>query len=132
MSYTNNLDNTLLMLNINTKLPLTPDDYWLRNSRLEATFTSRLNTSIRPDLPRKLSNKFLGPYELLALPGTYSVTLRLPDSLCTVHPVFHVSMLEPATPNPNPNQIQPPPLPIIVDDKLEFEISEILDSKIDN
>jgi len=41
-------------------------------------------------------------------------------------------MLEPATPNPIPDQIQPPPLPIIVDDEPEFEISEILDSKIDN
>ena len=41
-------------------------------------------------------------------------------------------MLEPATPNPIPNHVQPPPPPIIVDDEPEFEISEILDSKIDN
>ena len=41
-------------------------------------------------------------------------------------------MLEPATPNPIPDRVQPPPPPIIVDDELEFEISEILDSKIDN
>src|SRR5882724_6263159 len=41
-------------------------------------------------------------------------------------------MLEPATPNPIPDRIQPPPLPITVNDELEFEISEILDSKIDN
>jgi len=62
----------------------------------------------------------------------HSVTLQLTDSLCTVHPVFHISMLEPATPNLIPNHFQPPPLPIIVNDKLEFEISEILNSKIDN
>jgi len=30
------LDNTLLMLNVDTKLPLIPDDYQLWNSRLEA------------------------------------------------------------------------------------------------
>src|SRR5882724_3250796 len=41
-------------------------------------------------------------------------------------------MLEPATPNPIPNRIQPPPPPITVDDEPKFEISEILDSKIDN
>ena len=41
-------------------------------------------------------------------------------------------MLEPATPNPIPDRIQPPPLPITVDDEPEFEISEILDTKIDN
>src|SRR5882724_5228214 len=41
-------------------------------------------------------------------------------------------MLEPATPNLIPDRVQPPPPPIIVDDEPEFEISEILDSKIDN
>jgi len=41
-------------------------------------------------------------------------------------------MLEPATLNPIPNRVQPPPLPIIVNNEPEFEISEILDSKIDN
>ena len=41
-------------------------------------------------------------------------------------------MLEPATPNLIPDHVQSPPLPIIVDDELEFEISEILDFKIDN
>jgi len=64
--------------------------------------------------------KFLGLYEILALPGTHSVTLRLPDSLHAVHPIFHISMLEPATLNPIPDWIQPPPPPIIVDDELEF------------
>ena len=49
-----------------------------------------------------------------------------------VHPVFHVSMLEPATPNTIPNRIQPPPPPVEIDGEPEFEISEILDSKIDN
>src|SRR5882724_8199202 len=41
-------------------------------------------------------------------------------------------MLEPAIPNPIPDCIQPPPPPITVDDEPKFEISEILDSKIDN
>jgi len=81
---------------------------------------------------KKLSDKFLGLYEILALPGTHSVTLQLLDSLHAVHTVFHVSMLEPATLNLIPNCIQPPPPPIIVDDEPEFEISEILNSKIDN
>src|SRR5882724_8720700 len=55
-----------------------------------------------------------------------------PDSLCTVHPIFHVSMLEPATLNLIPDCIQPPPPPITVYDEPEFEISKILNSKIDN
>ena len=41
-------------------------------------------------------------------------------------------MLEPAHPDLIPNQVQPPPPAIMVDDEPKFEISEILDSKIDN
>jgi Chromo (CHRromatin Organisation MOdifier) domain len=48
-----------------------------------------------------------------------------------VHPVFHVSMLEPSTPNSIPNRIQPPPPPFIIDEEPEYKISEILDSKLD-
>jgi len=81
---------------------------------------------------KKLSDKFLGPYEIHALPSTNSVTLQLPDSLHTVFPVFHVSTLEPATLNLIPDHIQPPPPPNIVNDEPEFKISKILDSKIDN
>ena len=57
---------------------------------------------------KKLSEKFLGPYEVLAQPGTHSIALQLPDSLQAIHLVFHVSMLEPTYPNPNPNHVQPP------------------------
>src|SRR6266481_8443744 len=81
---------------------------------------------------KKLADKFLGPYEVISQPGTLSVTLRLQDSLHAIHPVFHVSMLEPAIPNPIPGRVQPPPPPIMVDNQPEFEIAEILDSKIDN
>ena len=80
---------------------------------------------------KKLADKFLGPYEVIAQPGTHSVTLRLPDNLHAIHPVFHVSMLEPATPNMIPDRVQPPPLPVFVDGKPEFEITKILDSKVD-
>ena len=45
------------------------------------------------------------------------------------HPVFHLSLLEPAANNPLAGQKQPAPPPIIVDDNVEFEVEEILDSK---
>ena len=48
-----------------------------------------------------------------------------------IHPVFHVSMLEPSTLNPYPDRTPVPESPIIIDNELEYEISEILDSKID-
>src|SRR5882672_6916672 len=51
-NYTMNYGNTFLKLNGDTKLLLIPDDFQLCNSRLVATLTSRLNSSIQHDLPR--------------------------------------------------------------------------------
>ena len=80
---------------------------------------------------KKLSEKNLGPYEIIAQAGKASFTLQLPNHLRTVHPVFHVSQVEPATPNTIPNRVQSPPPPIEVNEDIEYEISEILDSKLD-
>ena len=80
---------------------------------------------------KKLADKFLGPYEVIVQLGTHSVTLRLLDNLHAVHLVFHVSMLEPTTPNMIPDQVQLPPLPVFVDGEPEFEITGILNSKVD-
>ena len=79
---------------------------------------------------KKLADKFLGPYKVIAQPGTHSVMLRLPNNLRTIHPVFHVLMVEPATLNTIPNQVQPLPLPVFIDGEPEFEITKILDSKV--
>jgi hypothetical protein len=81
---------------------------------------------------RKLAEKYLGPFEVIAHPSKQSYTLRLPEHLRSIHPVFHVSQLEPQIPNTIPNRVQPVPPPIEIDGEMEYEISEILDSKIDN
>jgi len=85
--------------------------------------------STRPS--KKLSEKNLGPYAIIAQVGSLSFMLHLSDSIHAVHPIFHVSQLEPAIPNTIPDRIQPPPPPVEVDGEPEFEISEILDSKVD-
>src|SRR6266478_979060 len=36
---------------------------------------------------KKLSEKNLGPYEVIAIPGSHSFTLRLPDHFHSIHPV---------------------------------------------
>ena len=41
-------------------------------------------------------------------------------------------MLEPSIPNTIPDQVQTPPPPVLVDGEPEYEISEILNSKLDN
>ena len=49
----------------------------------------------------------------------------------SVHPVFHVSILKPATSNTFSERIQLAPAPVIIDREPKYEISWIVDSKID-
>ena len=80
---------------------------------------------------KKLSEKYLRLYKIIAQPGTLSFTLHLPESMHSVHPVFHVSMLKPTTSNTFFKRIQPAPTPVRIDGEPEYEISQIVDSKID-
>jgi len=80
---------------------------------------------------KKLSKKYLGPYEIIAQPSPQFFTLRLPDTMRAAHPVFHVSMLEPATPNTFQQCSKPLPALVIIDEEPEYKISKIVDSKID-
>ena len=81
---------------------------------------------------KKLSEKYLGPYDIITQASTHSFTLQLPDSRRSVHPVFHVSILQPSTLNTISNHIQPP-LPLVnVDGEPEYEISEILNYQHSN
>jgi len=80
---------------------------------------------------KKLSEKYLRPYEIIAQPGTLLFTLRLPESMRSVHPVFYVFMLESATSNTFSKRIQLAPAPVIIDGEPKYEISRIVDSKID-
>jgi len=48
---------------------------------------------------KKLSEKYLGPYEIIAQPSPQSFILHLLDTIRATYPVFHVSMLKPAISN---------------------------------
>ena len=56
--------------------------------------------------------------------------LRLPLALQRIHPVFHVSLLQPTDPSLILNQSDDPPPPLEVDDSMEYGVYRILDSKI--
>jgi hypothetical protein len=88
---------------------------------------------LRRDLPTarpcaKLDYRRLGPYKIIAQVGDRAFRLELPPSV-RIHPVFHVSVLEPYTANPFPDRVPPPPPTVEIDDHEEFEVREILDSK---
>src|SRR5258708_22323144 len=80
---------------------------------------------------KKLSKKNLGPYEVITIPSSHSFTLHLPQHFRSIHPVFHISQLEPVELDPFPQCTQPPPPQVEINGDIEYEISEILDSKLD-
>ncbi|MBW0585824.1 hypothetical protein O181_125539, partial [Austropuccinia psidii MF-1] len=48
----------------------------------------------------------------------------------SIHPVFHISLLEPVKTSTIPNQHQEPPPPITIEEEEEWEVSQVLDSKL--
>jgi hypothetical protein len=80
---------------------------------------------------KKLDNKRLGPYPIVEKISTHAYRLGLPHGMKQIHNTFHVRLLEPAHPNSFPNRVQPPSPPVEIDGELEYEIAEVVDSKID-
>jgi len=80
---------------------------------------------------KKLSEKNFGPYEIIAQPDSLSYTLRLLQSMCAIHPVYHVSMLNTAPSSNILNRTEDPPPPVEIEGEVEYEIGEILDTKLD-
>ena len=78
-------------------------------------------------LSKKLDHKRIGPYPIKKLVGL-SYRLELPTSMQT-HNVFHLNLLRLAAENPLPGQINDPPPPVVVNDKEEWEVDDILNAK---
>ncbi|MBW0536410.1 hypothetical protein O181_076125 [Austropuccinia psidii MF-1] len=51
----------------------------------------------------KLSERWLGPFEVLKKIGSHAYHLKFPQQWKSVHPVFHVSLLEPVKQSTIPN-----------------------------
>jgi len=80
---------------------------------------------------KKLFEKYLRPYKIIAQPSLEFFILCLLDTMRAVYPMFHVSMLKPAILNTFQQCSKPLPAPVVIDRELEYKISKIVDSKID-
>ena len=97
------------------------DLVWLNRKNINTT---------RPS--QKFDAKRLGPFKIIKIVGDSKAAfeLELPPQW-RIHPVFHVSLLDLYRPNSIEGRRQPtPPPPEVVDGELEYEVSEVLDSKI--
>ncbi|CAD6922683.1 unnamed protein product [Tilletia controversa] len=78
---------------------------------------------------KKLDFRRAGPFKILSKVGKVSYKLDLPSSMSGLHPVFHISMLEPyhdpASGSSLPRAPAPPP-PDIINDMPEYEVETIL------
>ena len=86
-------------------------------------------TTSRPS--SKMEDKWFGPYEVLEKVGASAYKLKLPKTMKAIHPVFNVSLLKPFKEPAFDSQIKPPPPPpVLVDNEEEYEVDEILDSRL--
>ncbi|MBW0571826.1 hypothetical protein O181_111541 [Austropuccinia psidii MF-1] len=95
------------------------DMVWLSSKNIKST---------RPT--KKLSERWLGPFPILKKVSTHAYHLKLPSQWKSIHPVFHISLLEPVKTSTIPNRHQEPPPPIIIEEEEEWEVSQILSSKL--
>ncbi|MBW0477941.1 hypothetical protein O181_017656 [Austropuccinia psidii MF-1] len=99
---------------------LNPGDMvWLSSKNIKST---------RPT--KKLLERCVDPFPILKKVSTYAYHLKFLSQWKSIHPVFHISLLEPVKTSTIPSQHQEPHLPIIIEDEEEWEVSQILYSKI--
>ncbi|MBW0516437.1 hypothetical protein O181_056152 [Austropuccinia psidii MF-1] len=95
------------------------DLVWLSSKNIKST---------RPT--KKLSERWLGPFPILRKVSTHAYHLKLPSQCKSIHPVFHISLLEPVQTSTITNRHQEPPPPAIIEEEEELQVSQILDSKL--
>ena len=94
------------------------DKVWLNSRNIRTT---------RPS--KKLDNLKAGPFTTLAKTGKSSYKLELTPSM-KIHSTFHISLLEPYSDNPLPSQRKGPPPPVETEWEPEYELDEIVDSRL--
>jgi hypothetical protein len=73
----------------------------------------------------KLLPKWIDPFEVVQMVGSVAYKLKMNPGW-RVHPVFHVSLLEPYRES---GRVQPPPPPVEMEGALEYEVESILEHR---
>jgi hypothetical protein len=87
------------------------------------------STNLRQQRPnKKLSDRYLGPFKVTGVIGEQAYELELPEKW-TIHPVFHVSLLEPYRRRPGEDPASHPEAVLVDGDEEWYEVEEILDDR---
>ncbi|MBW0533388.1 hypothetical protein O181_073103 [Austropuccinia psidii MF-1] len=81
------------------------DMVWLSSKNIKSTSPTK-----------KLSERWLGPFSILKKVSTHAYHLKHPSQWNSIHPVFHISLLEPVKTSTIPNRHQEPPPVIIIEE----------------
>src|SRR5882724_8821810 len=81
------------------------DTVWLDSRNIQTTHPSK-----------KLDHHFLGPFPIMEKVSSHAFHLGLSLALSHIHPVFHVSLLQPTSSSEIPNRAVDPPPPVELDD----------------
>ena len=73
---------------------------------------------------RKLHPRFIGPFRIVEMVGQNAARLDLPKAYSRVHPVFHVSLLQPY--RDGPGALKPPPVPTVIEGETFYQVETIL------
>ena len=130
---TKNLSELFLQLKENLKLASKKQETFANKHRMKAPeFKINDKVWINSSLVirnknKKLKPRKLGPYKIIRKVSPVSYELELPKNI-RIHPVIHVSELEPYYEDKFGRKQKPPP-PIIVNEEEEYEVEEILDKR---
>jgi hypothetical protein len=89
----------------------------------EVLLSSR-NLKLRK-LCKKLTDRFVGPFQVMEAVGENAYRLRLPKEYSRLYSIFHVSLLEPYH---RREGVEPPGLTLLDDDEV-FDVEAILDER---
>ncbi|MBW0555009.1 hypothetical protein O181_094724 [Austropuccinia psidii MF-1] len=70
----------------------------------------------------------VGSFSNLEEVSTHAYHLKLPSQWKSIHPVFHIPLLEPVKTSTIPKRHQEPLPPFIIEEEEERVVSQILDS----
>ena len=79
---------------------------------------------------KKLDHKMRGRFKVKRLIGSYAYELALPYGAGKVHPVYHISLLEPYHRNEIPGRRSPSPQPVVDLGDDIWEVGKILASRV--
>lgn len=92
---------------------------------------STVNLKLPSTMSAKLQAKFVGPCSVIQVINPVAYKLKLPDALSRLHPVFHISLLQPWRDDKEfPDHVPTAPLPAVYENDDQYYVEALLDKRV--